>query len=55
MWSTYMRTALHSNPNDQISAISIIKSGDALVKSLQECRLPGSLARKTLIQRNEQS
>ena len=44
----------HSNPINQICAVSIIRSGDALVESFREC-LPGIPVGKVLIQRNEQS
>ncbi len=43
-----------SSSVDNICAISIIRSGDALVESVREC-LPGVRVGKILIQRNEES
>ena len=44
----------HINPEHKICAVSIIRSGDALVESFREC-LPGVTVGKILIQRNEKS
>ena len=42
------------NTVDKVCAVSIIRSGDALVESVREC-LPGVTVGKILIQRNEES
>lgn len=49
----YSGVRLLNQPN-QICAVSIIRSGDALVESFREC-LPGVTVGKILIQRNEES
>lgn len=42
------------NTEERICAVSIIRSGDALIESVREC-LPGVTVGKILIQRNEES